>query len=180
MDSSKSGTPMAWGVYIVKLAKRLWDDTLIWATMWPLFFSILILWKDQFFVLNNGFIIWVVTVVIGGAHVMTLFLSGVLMTANVIAAHANPNGGSNLDGSMNTLTSNETAVFLSGYQKGTAWVLRMLLVCFLAYVPLQALSVTMVDSWKLKQLTDCLNDKIESVENGSISKDCNQYRIKSS
>lgn len=180
MDSSKSGTPMAWGVYIVKLAKRLWDDTLIWATMWPLFVTILIYWKDQFFVLNNGWIIWLVTFVIGGAHGASLFLSGASMAANVIGAHANPHGRTYSDGSMNTLTSNETAAFLSRLQNGFAWFLRALLVGALAYVPLQSLNDTMVDSWKLKQLTDCLNDKIENVENGSISKDCNQYRIKSS
>lgn len=172
MDSSTSGKPVAWGVYSVKLAKRLWDDTLVWATMWPLFFSILILWKNQFFVLNNGWIIWLVTFVIGAAHMLSLFLTGALMTTNLIAAHANPNGGTNLDGSINTITSNEAAVFLSKNQKGTVWILRMLLVCFLAYVPLQALSVTMVDSLKLKLLTDCLIEKIEAVENNSISRDC--------
>lgn len=159
MESSKSG--MSWKEYFAKLGKRVWGDMLVWATVWPLVFSVFYLWSDWYTAFNIGlYFLAALSIAFVMFYARILVILG-FVSANAVAALAS----NNISGDkLWTVTDDFIPKSVGILRSSIAYLARIAVIGALAFLPLIALIDSAEKSLQLKLQNDCLIRKIEAIE----------------
>jgi hypothetical protein len=159
MESSKSG--MSLKEYFVKLGKRLWNDILVWAMVFPLVYTVFYLWTDWYAAFNIGlYMVAAISVVFVFCYERIMILMGLLSAnAGVVSASNNISGDK-----LWTVTDDYSPKWLGRFRSYFAYFVRSAVIGGLAFLPLIALINSTERSLQIKLQNDCLIKKIEAIE----------------